>query len=536
MAREASAGLGSSLLEALDRASRNGQMLSPTVDEALRASGGAPAASRLTAAGSLEALAWCHALPHLAAVLDPEAWWTALAGLLETARVAAGAGLDVDPLVHQLLAGELAISLAYLFPELKTCRSAVGAGRRAVSAGLSRLLDPDGLPRLSEYEMLGPFAACWTRCRAMAARLAERCWDRDAEQRYRGLLRQLLRLVRPDGTLVMAGKDRAQTITPIIEAALGLAGDDVDRAIAAAVLEPPARAKMPSRARARTAVSSLPAPAFHAPSSALAVLRPGWSRAEACLALRYAGRDVHFELRWGRDVLWSGPCELEISADGRQLQPQRDWRPLRWVSDGQADYLELGAPLSEGFRIERHILLARKDRLLLLADAILGPNAARLDYRARLPLGNRVALLAADKTHEARLAIRDRRVLVLPLHLPEWRADPRPGALAKSGRSMELRLSVQGRAMLAPLLVDLDPRRRNRPFTWRWLTVGENLQAVPGHVAVGYRVLVGRRQWLVYRSLAPRANRTLLGHNTVSRWLVARFHPSGQVEPLVEVE
>jgi len=186
--------------------------------------------------------------------------------------------------------------------------------------------------------------------------------------------------------------------------------------------------------------------------------------------------------------------------------------------------------------IERHILLARKDRLLLLADAILGPNAARLDYRARLPLGNRVALLAADKTHEARLAIRDRRVLVLPLHLPEWRADPRPGALAKSGRSMELRLSVQGRAMLAPLLVDLDPRRRNRPFTWRWLTVGENLQAVPGHVAVGYRVLVGRRQWLVYRSLAPRANRTLLGHNTVSRWLVARFHPSGQVEPLVEVE
>ena len=58
----------------------------------------------------------------------------------------------------------------------------------------------------------------------------------------------------------------------------------------------------------------------------------------------------------------------------------------------------------------------------------------------------------------------------------------------------------------------------------------------PADVAVGYRVAVGRKQWLVYRSLAEPGNRTLLGHNLISETLVARFHRNGRVEQLIEVE
>ena len=118
--------------------------------------------------------------------------------------------------------------------------------------------------------------------------------------------------------------------------------------------------------------------------------------------------------------------------------------------------------------------------------------------------------------------------LVLPLALPEWRIDTRPGSLAAVDDRMELSQSATGSALFAPLFVDLDRRRIARPYTWRQLTVGENLAIQPPDVAVGYRVMVGRQQWLIYRSLAPAANRSLLGHNLVSGFLLARFDRQGR--------
>ena len=90
--------------------------------------------------------------------------------------------------------------------------------------------------------------------------------------------------------------------------------------------------------------------------------------------------------------------------------------------------------------------------------------------------------------------------------------------------------------MLAPLLVDLRPGRMTRRLTWRHLTVAEDLRAQPSDVAVGYRVRIGKHQWLIYRSLAPTGNRTLLGHNLTTEMLVARFDRDGEVEPLLEIE
>jgi hypothetical protein len=99
-----------------------------------------------------------------------------------------------------------------------------------------------------------------------------------------------------------------------------------------------------------------------------------------------------------------------------------------------------------------------------------------------------------------------------------------------------LHQTTSGCAIFAPLFFDLDGRRMNRPATWRQLTVGQKGVVQPADVAVGYRVAVGSRQWLIYRSLAAAASRTLLGHNLNGETLVARFRRDGQVEPLVEVE
>ena len=96
--------------------------------------------------------------------------------------------------------------------------------------------------------------------------------------------------------------------------------------------------------------------------------------------------------------------------------------------------------------------------------------------------------------------------------------------------------SLIGNALFAPLFFDMDPRRFARRMTWRQLTITESPEIQPADVAVGYRVQLGKEQWLIYRSLAQQANRTLLGHNLSTEMLVARFDPTGEVEALVEIE
>jgi hypothetical protein len=91
--------------------------------------------------------------------------------------------------------------------------------------------------------------------------------------------------------------------------------------------------------------------------------------------------------------------------------------------------------------------------------------------------------------------------------------------------------------MACPVLVDLDADRCVEPTTWRQLTVGEQLQIQPPEVAVSYRIQAGDQQWLYYRSQGPRGNRTFMGQNTSSEFVMARFKaPEGQVTQLLEIE
>jgi len=62
------------------------------------------------------------------------------------------------------------------------------------------------------------------------------------------------------------------------------------------------------------------------------------------------------------------------------------------------------------------------------------------------------------------------------------------------------------------------------------------MHLLPRDEAVGYRIQVGAEQWLVYRSLAPRANRIVLGQNFSSEFVMARFTGEGEAENLMEID
>jgi len=490
---------------------------------------------------ALEALACGRAIICLAAALSPDVWWALLDHLLVAAADAARIELDDDPLAHQLLSGELPLTLAYLLPEIAPCRKLESAARCSLSSGLVSLLDGEGLPHGKHLGLLRPLLACWTRCRALGGELEGGCWTKAAEDQYQWLVRQALRLARDDGSQVFSRGSAGAFHQELLAAALRLGGDADDRRIATLVL-PGAKKHVPKRLDE----SALPAPASESEWASVAVLRPRWSRPVARLTVLYPHRECQVELSCGKDVLWSGPWGLDVRFDGRPAMPDSDWEQLCWVSDDEVDFLELEMQLGGGLRVQRQMLLARQDHFLLLADVVLGLEPGKIQYRGRLPLCPGISFQGVGQSREGLLVGSKRRALVLPLALPEWRADRRGtrlpgtrlrvGRLMQTSRGLELRQSARARRLYAPLFLDLDRRRMTRRVTWRQLTVAESLAIQPSEVAVGYRVAVGKRQWLIYRSLAERANRTLLGHNLSTELLAARFHRSGKVEPLLEIE
>ena len=196
--------------------------------------------SRCDCGRVLEALAWCHALPGACHWLGPDAWWQLLQSLLVLAGEAADVRLAEEPLLNQLLAGELRLALASLFPEIEACRKLGGPARESLSAGLVDLLDGEGVPHGKYLDLLRPLLACWTRVLAQ-----EGCCSDAAKVQYQWLVLSTLRLARCDGTHVFStrpatGRGRAVGDAELLQAALRLGGDEQDRTIAGQCVSGPA--------------------------------------------------------------------------------------------------------------------------------------------------------------------------------------------------------------------------------------------------------------------------------------------------------
>jgi hypothetical protein len=273
-----------------------------------------------------------------------------------------------------------------------------------------------------------------------------------------------------------------------------------------------------------------------APSdSTQALLRRNGEPGSERFALDWSSRELMGQLLLGEQVLAGGNWLPTIALDGQPVGPVDDWEQVCRITDREVDYVEVQATWEGGLEVQRQVLLARQDRFLLVADALLGDAPRQIDYACRWPLAPDMSIEPAGDTCEAHLAAGRHRLAVLPLALPEWRSEPGRGEL-RTDAGLELRQSQRGRALFAALWIDLEPRRRRCERTWRRLTVAELLRPVGPDVAVGFRVQVGRRQWVVYRSLGRVAPRSLLGLHTTSDFVVARFPQSGMAEPLLDIE
>lgn len=478
---------------------------------------------------ALAALAWCYTLPQLAEVVAYDQWNELYLHL--TATAADAVSQAADPLVSQLLAGELSLALAYLLPELASQASRATAGEQTVAAGLNDLLDDEGMPGARHLDQLRPLLACWTRCHRLQQALELDRWSSELHERFERLVTNALRLTRRDGSQLLVPPRATSELEPLLKAALRIADSRPVRRVAERVVPRLAR-----KSQAKSLPNS-PSPGVHAERSAFALLRSDWSAGADRLAVAFHDEPLAVELGSRRTTFWSGAWRTDIQVSGESLRADDEWQSVCWVADEDVTYLELQLNLSREAVLQRQMLLCHSERLLLLADAVTTPDPGPIVLQTSLPLVEGIDFVPGDETREGRIVGGKREPLVMPLALPEWKSQSHLGHLSQTALGLTLSQSGSGGGLYAPLLFELSGRSSlARRCTWRQLTVAEQRRNLTPSTAVGYRVQLHRRQWLLYRSLTPPANRTVLGQNLISEFLFAEFRSDGTVQNLLEVE
>jgi len=259
-------------------------------------------------------------------------------------------------------------------------------------------------------------------------------------------------------------------------------------------------------------------------------------------------RSVLLEVAVRNEPILFGLWTFSVRLGKKALLPVGKWTKICEHTERGCDYVEIELPLSDDYRFQRSLLVNYKDKVLLLTDTVLADEeretSAPLSYSAGFYVSPKLcAKTSADATEiELRPLGRGAAPVcrVLPLALPEWKtAKPTGlvnGTLTESEGTLTLWQESAGKSLFVPLFFDLDADRLDKRYTWRQLSVGENLQRVQEDRAVGYRIQLDREQFLLYRSLTSQANRTILGHNLIDDFCFARFNPETGVDPLIAIE
>ncbi len=472
------------------------------------------------------ACAWT--LADLSQTVSGTLWWRLKDRLISMAADALQLEATTQHLAANLLGGELPLVLAYFFPELKSTSDLSSLAIEFLSESLVEMLDGQGMLRASSIPLLGPLLGTWTRCRSIMEQEARLFWDDDAEQQYRWMVTQSLRMCRPHGGFMFASSDKARKDCDLLKAAIDLGGNKSDQLVAEAILRSDAnRSDKPIRTET----------SYQSEWAGMGVMRSKWSKKSRQLAVTYDNTENLIELSKGRRVLIAGDLQVQLDLDGQATNGlgAHDWEQVAWESDDDCDYLEIERDVAIGTRLQRSFLLSRRDHFLLIADTILANENTPISHTLHLPLSDQVTVDSEQDTWEVSLKAPHMVSRLLPLGLPEWKTGTRTGSLTIQRRRLNLQQSGNSR-LFVPLFIDLSPKRSKKKLTWRRLAVGEDRRNVAPDVAVGYRVQIGDEEWLIYRSLIEPTPRSLLGQNLLCEYHVSRFLPSGDVEPLIEVQ
>ncbi len=452
-------------------------------------------------------------------------------------RVAKYKGDDDDAvLCHLVLQCEL---------PLLVCMTTAGS-KRVVQAEASKAMD--NLALLLEHGEDKPYPwlvhgatylraaiASVLRSRVLADSLGLRKFFPPQQKALAALLKHAARWSRGDGTALLGAPQLSPRSKSIWEAVVKLAG--APKPLVAALncvgIKTERRIDVASLSN-----SQLPAISHYCDQAGCATMQSDWRHKGSRFAFDFSDNEIFVEALGpkGQPVL-SGEWGVHVELNGQREMQLGDWEEVCWFTDKEVDYIEVEAKFGQHAKVQRQAMLFRKERLLVLADALIGTEDGQWLLRSSLPLAHNTQFEPAQKTREGFIELRGgHRCLALPLHLPEWRSQLGPGRFEVIEDQLSVTAETSKARCFAPVLISLCNRHAKKPFTWRQLTVAESLEVVPRDVAVAYRIQIGKDQWLIYRTLAEAARRTALGMHTLSDFFAGRVKHSGDLDTLVEVE
>lgn len=443
-----------------------------------------------------------------------------------------------DAPAERFLRDEVRLRGGLLFPHLAEAQAWRTEGADAWQAAISHICDDVGMPAAPVASVRWAVGSLVRVCSDAAAAGVELFNVEQAEQ-LRRFAGRLAAFALPSGALVL---DRADA-PPLLDAlhallrSTGWKRRTLPRRLVDNLRE--GRSLRAWRRREVDAPShgrSIPA-ASQSDSTRIALLRSNWSPTASLCGLDHSGSEVRIDAALDGERVLAGPWELELTINGQPVTLASPWKCDCWFSDRDADFIELACDLGNGLAVTRQVLLARREPLLVLMEAVRGaPDDFDVSLRSILPLADGRAVEADGYTRELQFLGEAGRLRMFPASLPPHRPTAADGEFVNDGR--ELTWSRQARGSLAQVLfIDGSDRGGRQPADWGPVTVAEDGRRLTPREAVATRLRVGERQWLYWHNLtAGRIPRSALGHHSHSETVIARFTPEKGVDPLVHVD
>jgi hypothetical protein len=391
----------------------------------------------------------------------------------------------------------------------------------------------------------------------MMKRYQHEGWNADQLNHFSNVIDRAILTCRPDGHAALTNGFQIYAL-PILEAAtenldLGLAETTSNylQAIQRAVAGKPPK-------RARPAISTMPS--NQSDWAKFALLRSDLSVEADSVAITHDQPLPKLDVVAQGRPLIRGDWQLKLTIGDAAVELADEWSCVCWQSDPDADYIELQMAGPGKLRVERLVMLSRKERFLIVADSIhgvtngdrsrtngassngsatkaAGSHKQRIEYESRLSLSEEMTGSCEGITREVKIVGKRFKSRVFPLGLPQDKVLSTPNEFKIVGDQIILKQVGEGEGMFAPLVFVWHPERTRFDATWRSLTVTQDLEVVGPDIAVGYRLKLGAFQLLISRSLKRNGkSHAVLGHHTRNETVIAKFDKNGDVEPIMEVE
>ncbi|MEO1994238.1 MAG: hypothetical protein ABGZ17_03085, partial [Planctomycetaceae bacterium] len=471
--------------------------------------------------------------PRLTAEVFLQAWITCLSAtsqLLE--RVQDEESLQMEADERLLFAGELPWRLGVFFRNVSGSKTLMHHGRSELRRQLLEFTDTDGTPCAALLGRLPHWLACLIRSTQTSVQTQETLWNNESSDRFRYLIAIVSTLTTADGKLAFS--EREQHAIDLMIHGIQLA--DFERKSAPARLLRRLVRHQKDTSRGRKRIRSAQVPSVQSDWGRVAILRSHWAIDADQVTVTHHETHPKLHLACLGQTVISGAWELQLQVQGQTVRGNQDWSCVCWNSDSDMDYLELQATLADDIRVDRQILLSRKQHFLILADSVTGPTDSRLKYTSRLPLSGEAECTPDTDTRECVLKTTGCRVRAFPLALQQDRLYSVDGGLAANSGRLEMTQTGQG-GLYAPLVLNWAPDQRTALTTWRPLTVTQNRKILAAADSAAFRLQVAKHQWLLYRRIQDSQQlQTVLGLHTGNETVIAEIGRQGQIKPLLLVE